>query len=41
MNEATRPRRPLRTAPDHRTEMTIRFALRDQATGAAGQPAKA
>ncbi|MGW4027119.1 IS6 family transposase [Streptomyces sp. NPDC005009] len=36
-----RPRRHLMTAPGHRAEMTIRFAIRDQITGAAGQPAKA
>jgi putative transposase len=27
------------TAPDHRAEMTIRFAIWDQITGAAGRPA--
>jgi putative transposase len=26
------------TAPDHRAEMTIRFAVWDQITGAAGRP---
>jgi putative transposase len=29
------------TAPDHRTEMLIRFAIWDQITGAAGQPTAA
>jgi putative transposase len=29
------------TATDHRTEMIIRFAIWDQITGAAGQPATA
>jgi hypothetical protein len=33
------PRRHLMTAPGHRTEMTIRFAVWDQITRAAGQPA--
>ncbi|MFE7332568.1 IS6 family transposase [Streptomyces sp. NPDC057565] len=33
-----RPRRPLMTAPDHRLEMTVRFAIRDQITGATGLP---
>ncbi len=36
-----RPRRHLMTAPDHRTEMLIRFAIWDQITGAAGQPTAA
>lgn len=36
-----RPRRHLMTAPDHRAEMTIRFVIRDQITGAAGRPATA
>ncbi|MFF8619129.1 IS6 family transposase [Streptomyces sp. NPDC015350] len=36
-----RPRRHLMTAPDHRAGMTIRFAIWDQATGAAGQPPEA
>ncbi|CAL9665814.1 IS6 family transposase [Streptomyces sp. enrichment culture] len=36
-----RPRRHLMTAPDYRAETTIRFAIWDQITGAAGQPAKA
>ncbi|GED90783.1 hypothetical protein TNCT6_79150 [Streptomyces sp. 6-11-2] len=30
-----RPRRHLMTAPDHRAEMTVRFAIWDQITGAA------
>ena len=33
-----RPQRHLMTAPDHRTEMTIRFAIWDQITGAADRP---
>ncbi|MFE7393703.1 IS6 family transposase [Streptomyces sp. NPDC057582] len=33
-----RPRRHLMTAPDHRLEMTVRFAIRDQITGATGLP---
>ncbi|MFF7928438.1 IS6 family transposase [Streptomyces mirabilis] len=33
-----RPHRHLLTAPDHRAEMTIRFAIWDQITGAAGRP---
>ncbi|MFJ9359366.1 IS6 family transposase [Streptomyces mirabilis] len=33
-----RPQRHLMTAPDHRAEMTIRFAIWDQITGAAGRP---
>ncbi|MFC9855863.1 IS6 family transposase [Streptomyces prasinus] len=37
----SRPRRHLMTAPDHRAEMTIRFAIWDQVTGAAGQSAAA
>ncbi|MFE7214002.1 IS6 family transposase [Streptomyces sp. NPDC057611] len=32
-----RPRRHLMTAPDHRAEMTVRFAIWDQITGAAGR----
>ncbi|MFE7043545.1 IS6 family transposase [Streptomyces atratus] len=36
-----RPRRHLMTAPGYRAEMTIRFAIWDQVTGAAGQPAAA
>ncbi|MCX4404159.1 IS6 family transposase [Streptomyces sp. NBC_01764] len=36
-----RPHRHLMTAPDHRAEMTIRFALWDQITGAAGRPTTA
>ncbi|WP_326756826.1 IS6 family transposase [Streptomyces hirsutus] len=36
-----RPRRHPMAAPDHRTEMTTRFAIRDQVTGAAGRPAEA
>ncbi|MFF3934102.1 IS6 family transposase [Streptomyces hirsutus] len=36
-----RPRRHRMTAPDHRAEMTIRFAIWDQATGATGRPAEA
>ncbi|WP_406729465.1 IS6 family transposase [Streptomyces sp. GD-15H] len=36
-----RPRRHLMTAPEYRTELTIRFASWDQATGAASQPAEA
>ncbi|MER6114087.1 IS6 family transposase [Streptomyces hirsutus] len=36
-----RPRRHLMTAPDHRAEMTIRFAIWDQATGAASRPTTA
>ncbi|MEV0696277.1 IS6 family transposase [Streptomyces sp. NPDC050388] len=35
-----RPRRHPMTAPGHRAEMTIRFAIWDQATGPAGRPAK-
>ncbi|MFE1986055.1 IS6 family transposase [Streptomyces mirabilis] len=34
-----RPHRHLMSAPDYRAEMTIRFAIWDQITGAAGQPA--
>ncbi|MFE2610675.1 IS6 family transposase [Streptomyces mirabilis] len=34
-----RPHRHLMSAPDHRAEMTIRFAIWDQITGAADQPA--
>ncbi|MFE2094695.1 IS6 family transposase [Streptomyces sp. NPDC059460] len=33
-----RPRRHLMTAPDHRLEMTVRFAIWDQITGATGRP---
>jgi putative transposase len=33
-----RPRRHLMTAPEHRLEMTIRFTIWDQITGAVGQP---
>ncbi|MGW1093562.1 IS6 family transposase [Streptomyces sp. NPDC002596] len=33
-----RPRRHLMTAPDHRLEMTVRFAIWDQITGATGLP---
>jgi putative transposase len=33
-----RPRRHLMTASGHRAEMTIRFALWDQITGAASRP---
>ncbi|MEV7864033.1 IS6 family transposase [Streptomyces hirsutus] len=36
-----RPRRHLMTATEYRTEMTTRFALWDQATGATGRPAEA
>ncbi|MEU9370730.1 IS6 family transposase [Streptomyces avermitilis] len=36
-----RPRRHLMTAPDHRAEMTVRFAIWEQITGAVGQPATA
>ncbi|MET8220900.1 IS6 family transposase [Streptomyces hirsutus] len=36
-----RPRRHLMTAPGHRTEMTIRFTIWDQITGAAGRPTTA
>ncbi|MGW5939542.1 IS6 family transposase [Streptomyces celluloflavus] len=36
-----RPRRHLMSAPGYRAEMTIRFASRDQATGAADRPAEA
>ncbi|MGW9121574.1 IS6 family transposase [Streptomyces sp. NPDC055663] len=36
-----RPRRHLMTAPEYRTEMTTRFAIWDQATGATDQPAEA
>ncbi|MER5503051.1 IS6 family transposase [Streptomyces sp. NPDC002561] len=36
-----RPRRHLMTAPENRAEMTVRFAIWDQNTGAAGQPAAA
>lgn len=36
-----RPRRHLMTASDHRAGMTIRFAIWDQITGAAGRPTTA
>ncbi|MFD0229666.1 IS6 family transposase [Streptomyces hirsutus] len=36
-----RPRRHLMTAPDHRTEMTVRFAIWDQITGATAPPTAA
>ncbi|WP_406723604.1 hypothetical protein WJ438_01435 [Streptomyces sp. GD-15H] len=36
-----RPRRHRMTATAYRTEMIHRFAIWDQATGAAGQPAEA
>jgi putative transposase len=36
-----RPRRHRMTATDHRAEMTIRFAIWDQITGAADQPTTA
>ncbi|GAB2795250.1 hypothetical protein GCM10027073_29290 [Streptomyces chlorus] len=36
-----RPRRHLMTAHDYRAEMTVRFAIWDQVTGVAGQPAEA
>ncbi|MFI2511297.1 IS6 family transposase [Streptomyces sp. NPDC018972] len=36
-----RPRRRLMNAPDHRTEMTTRFAIWDQTTGTVGQPTAA
>jgi putative transposase len=36
-----RPCRHLMTAAHYRAEMTIRFVIWDQATGAAGQPAEA
>jgi putative transposase len=36
-----RPRRHLMTAPEHRAEMTIRFAIWDQITGAVGRPTTA
>ncbi|MFJ2900679.1 DDE-type integrase/transposase/recombinase, partial [Streptomyces sp. NPDC087218] len=36
-----RPRRHLTTATEHRTKTTTRFAIWDQATATAGQPAKA
>ncbi|MFE7812470.1 IS6 family transposase [Streptomyces sp. NPDC057433] len=36
-----RPRRHLMTAPGYRAEMTVRFAIWEQITGAAGQPAAA
>ncbi|MEV0696208.1 IS6 family transposase, partial [Streptomyces sp. NPDC050388] len=36
-----RPRRHLLAAPNYRAEMTVRFAIWNQVTGAAGQPAEA
>jgi putative transposase len=36
-----RPRRHLMTAHDYRTEMSIRFAIWDQITGAADRPTTA
>ncbi|MFF0110078.1 IS6 family transposase [Streptomyces hirsutus] len=36
-----RPHRHLMTASDHRAEMTVRFAIWDQITGAAGRPTTA
>ncbi|WP_375137820.1 IS6 family transposase [Streptomyces sp. NWU49] len=36
-----RPRRHLMTAPDHRAEMTVRFAIWEQITGTVGLPAMA
>jgi putative transposase len=36
-----RPRRHLMTAPDHRAEMSIRFAIWEQATCVTGQPTAA
>ncbi|MER6152881.1 IS6 family transposase, partial [Streptomyces hirsutus] len=36
-----RPRRRLLTAPDHRAEMTVRFALWDHVTGVVGAAATA
>ena len=36
-----RPRRHLMTAPEHRFEMTLRFTIWDQITGATGLPATA
>ncbi|MGY3206224.1 hypothetical protein ACVW19_006739 [Streptomyces sp. TE5632] len=36
-----RPRRHLLTAPEYRTEMAARFAIRDQITGASTLPAAA
>jgi putative transposase len=36
-----RPRRHLRTASDHRAEMTVRFVIWDQITGTADQPTTA
>ncbi|GGQ26698.1 IS6 family transposase [Streptomyces griseomycini] len=36
-----RPRRHLVNAPGHRTEMTLRFAIRDRITGTVGQPTAA
>ncbi|WP_413254376.1 IS6 family transposase [Streptomyces europaeiscabiei] len=36
-----RPRRHLMTAPDHRAEMAIRFAIWDQVTGVTGRPTTA
>ncbi|MGW3661525.1 IS6 family transposase, partial [Streptomyces sp. NPDC005151] len=34
-----RPRRHLLTAAEHRLEMTVRFTIWDQVTGAASRPA--
>jgi hypothetical protein len=36
-----RPRRHLMNTPEYRAEMTIRFAIWDEATGVAGLPAEA
>jgi putative transposase len=36
-----RSRRHLMPASGHRAEMTVRFAIRDQITGAAGSPTTA
>ncbi|MCX2928548.1 DDE-type integrase/transposase/recombinase, partial [Streptomyces sp. NEAU-W12] len=36
-----RPRRHLMTASDYRAEMTVRFAIWEQITGAAGRPTTA
>ncbi|GAA1343794.1 hypothetical protein GCM10009647_087980 [Streptomyces sanglieri] len=36
-----RPRRHRRTAPDHHTEMTVRFVIRDQITNATAPPTAA
>ncbi|CAL9612912.1 hypothetical protein SUDANB58_05676 [Streptomyces sp. enrichment culture] len=37
----SRPRRHLMTASGYRAEMTVRFAIWDQITGAAGSPTRA